>query len=67
MVKDEVWRFWKSLLSWEVEVIEWKERLLEFENNLCEVLGDLSGIRFSLFKVGFLVVMFCGRFWLMFF
>ncbi|EAQ92134.1 hypothetical protein CHGG_00369 [Chaetomium globosum CBS 148.51] len=41
--KDEVRRLRKSLSSREVEATEWKERLIELENNLREALGDLSG------------------------
>lgn len=49
--KDEVKRLRKSLSSREVEATEWKERLLELENNLREALGDLNGTRSSLLKV----------------
>lgn len=49
--KDEVRRLRKSLSSREVEATEWKERLLELENNLREALGDLNGTRSSLLKV----------------
>ncbi|EHK44137.1 hypothetical protein TRIATDRAFT_223172 [Trichoderma atroviride IMI 206040] len=48
--KDEVRRLRKSLSSREVEATEWKERLLELENNLREALGDLNGTRSSLLK-----------------
>ncbi|KAK4146659.1 uncharacterized protein C8A04DRAFT_9633 [Dichotomopilus funicola] len=48
--KDEVRRLRKSLSSREVEATEWKERLIELENNLREALGDLSGTRSSLLK-----------------
>ncbi|GJN82690.1 anucleate primary sterigmata protein B [Purpureocillium lilacinum] len=51
--KDEVRRLRKSLSSREVEATEWKERLIELENNLREALGDLNGTRSSLLKVGF--------------
>ncbi|ODA75900.1 hypothetical protein RJ55_08541 [Drechmeria coniospora] len=50
MAKDEVRRLRKSLSSREVEATEWKERLIELENNLREALGDLSGTRSSLLK-----------------
>jgi hypothetical protein len=49
--KDEARRLRKSLSSREVEATEWKERLLELENNLREALGDLNGTRSSLLKV----------------
>ncbi|KAK4222422.1 hypothetical protein QBC38DRAFT_82022 [Podospora fimiseda] len=48
--KDEVRRLRKSLSSREVEATEWKERLIELENNLREALGDLNGTRSSLLK-----------------
>ncbi|KAK3388787.1 hypothetical protein B0T20DRAFT_448433 [Sordaria brevicollis] len=48
--KDEARRLRKSLTSREVEATEWKERLLELENNLREALGDLNGTRSSLLK-----------------
>ncbi|KAI1499091.1 hypothetical protein F5X99DRAFT_391206 [Biscogniauxia marginata] len=48
--KDEVRRLRKSLTSREVEAAEWKERLMELENNLREALGDLNGTRSSLLK-----------------
>ena len=51
--KDEARRLRKSLTSREVEATEWKERLIELENNLREALGDLNGTRSSLLKVGF--------------
>lgn len=54
--KDEVRRLRKSLSSREVEATEWKERLIELENNLREALGDLNGTRSSLLKV-------CVRAW----
>ena len=50
--KDEVRRLRKSLTSREVEATEWKERLMEFENNLREALGDLNGTRSSFLRVG---------------
>lgn len=62
--KDEARRLRKSLSSREVEATEWKERLLELENNLREALGDLSGTRSSLLKVGPLAVTLRGRSWL---
>lgn len=49
--KDEARRLRKSLTSREVEATEWKERLMELENNLREALGDLNGTRSSLLKV----------------
>lgn len=51
--KDEARRLRKSLSSREVEATEWKERLIELENNLREALGDLNGTRSSLLKVSF--------------
>ncbi|KAL2127088.1 hypothetical protein VTI74DRAFT_11362 [Chaetomium olivicolor] len=48
--KDEARRLRKSLTSREVEAAEWKERLIELENNLREALGDLNGTRSSLLK-----------------
>ncbi|KAI5859832.1 hypothetical protein GGS23DRAFT_263203 [Durotheca rogersii] len=48
--KDEARRLRKSLTSREVEATEWKERLMELENNLREALGDLNGTRSSLLK-----------------
>ncbi|KAK5653501.1 hypothetical protein OQA88_8760 [Cercophora sp. LCS_1] len=48
--KDEVRRLRKNLTSREVEATEWKERLVELENNLREALGDLNGTRSSLLK-----------------
>ena len=49
--KDEVRKLRKSLSSREVEATEWKERLMEFENNLREALGDLNGTRSSFLRV----------------
>ena len=49
--QDEARRLRKSLSSREVEATEWKERLVELENNLREALGDLNGTRSSLLKV----------------
>ncbi|KAK0750484.1 hypothetical protein B0T18DRAFT_488118 [Schizothecium vesticola] len=48
--KDEVRRLRKNLTNREVEATEWKERLIELENNLREALGDLNGTRSSLLK-----------------
>lgn len=48
--KDEGRRLRKNLTSREVEAAEWKERLMELENNLREALGDLNGTRSSLLK-----------------
>lgn len=48
--KDESRRLRKSLTMREVEATEWKERLLELENNLREALGDLNGTRSSFLK-----------------
>ena len=48
--KDEARRLRKSLSSREVEATEWKERLLELENNLRQALGDLNGTRSSFVK-----------------
>ncbi|KAL8358904.1 hypothetical protein RB601_008204 [Gaeumannomyces tritici] len=48
--KDEARRLRKSLNSREREATEWKERLMELENNLREALGDLNGTRSSLLK-----------------
>lgn len=52
--KDEARRLRKNLTSREVEATEWKERLMELENNLREALGDLNGTRSSLLKVSWL-------------
>lgn len=49
--RDEVRKLRKNLSSREVEATEWKERLIELENNLRAALGDLSGTRSSLLKV----------------
>lgn len=49
--KDEVRRLRKSLSSREIEAAEWKERLMEFESNLREALGDLNGTRSSFLRV----------------
>ncbi|KAI8631426.1 hypothetical protein F5Y19DRAFT_395410 [Xylariaceae sp. FL1651] len=48
--KEEARILRKSLSSREVEATEWKERLMELENNLREALGDLNGTRSSLLK-----------------
>ena len=49
--KDEARKLRKNLTSREVEAAEWKQRLMELENNLREALGDLSGTRSSLLNV----------------
>ncbi|KAI0141904.1 hypothetical protein GGR57DRAFT_395952 [Xylariaceae sp. FL1272] len=46
--KEEVRIVRKTLSRREVEATEWKERLVELENNLREALGDLNGTRSSL-------------------
>lgn len=48
--KEEARKLRKSLVSREVEAAEWKERLVELENNLRAVLGDLTGTRSGLLK-----------------
>ncbi|CAK7210159.1 hypothetical protein SBRCBS47491_000679 [Sporothrix bragantina] len=48
--KEEARKLRKSLTSREVEATEWKERLIELENNLRAVLGDLTGTRSGLLK-----------------
>ncbi|KAI9799023.1 MAG: hypothetical protein M1825_004919 [Sarcosagium campestre] len=48
--KEEAKKLRKSLSSREVEATEWKERLIELENNLRAALGDLNGTRSSLLK-----------------
>lgn len=50
VAKDEARKLRKSLTSREVEAAEWKERLVELENNLREALGDLNGTRSSILK-----------------
>ncbi|PSR81648.1 hypothetical protein BD289DRAFT_462035 [Coniella lustricola] len=45
--KDESRKLRKNLSKQEIEAAEWKERLLELENSLREVLGDLNGTRSS--------------------
>lgn len=49
--KDEARKLRKNLSAREIEATEWKERLIELENNLREALGDLSGTRSSLLTV----------------
>lgn len=49
--KDESRKLRKNLSKQEVEAAEWKERLLELENNLREALGDLNGTRSSFLRV----------------
>lgn len=53
--KDEVRKLRKSLSSREIEAAEWKERLMEFESNLREALGDLNGTRSSFLRVRFFI------------
>ncbi|KAI1109920.1 hypothetical protein F5Y14DRAFT_430603 [Nemania sp. NC0429] len=48
--KEEARILRKSLGNREVEATQWKERLMELENNLREALGDLNGTRSSLLK-----------------
>lgn len=48
--KDEARRLRKSLGIREVEATEWKERLMELENNLRQALGDLNGTHSSFVK-----------------
>ncbi|KAH8166845.1 hypothetical protein CIB48_g1413 [Xylaria polymorpha] len=48
--KEEARILRKSLGNREVEATQWKERLIELENNLREALGDLNGTRSSLLK-----------------
>ncbi|KKY35452.1 putative anucleate primary sterigmata protein b [Diaporthe ampelina] len=48
--KDEARKLRKSLSRQETEAAEWKERLLELENNLREALGDLNGTRSSFLR-----------------
>jgi chromosome segregation ATPase len=59
--KEEARMLRKSLSRREVEATEWKERLMELENNLREALGDLNGTRSSLLKVSLLVLYFQGK------
>lgn len=49
--KDEARRLRKNLSAREIEATEWKERLIELENNLREALGDQTGTRSSLLTV----------------
>ncbi|KAI3396805.1 hypothetical protein diail_11634 [Diaporthe ilicicola] len=48
--KDEARKLRKNLSRQEIEAAEWKERLLELENNLREALGDLNGTRSSFLR-----------------
>ncbi|KUI66834.1 Anucleate primary sterigmata protein B [Cytospora mali] len=48
--RDEARKLRKNLSKQEVEAAEWKERLLELENNLREALGDLNGTRSSFLR-----------------
>ncbi|RFU34276.1 hypothetical protein B7463_g2055, partial [Scytalidium lignicola] len=48
--KDEARKLRQNLTSREIEAAEWKERLMELENNLREALGDLNGTRSSFLK-----------------
>ncbi|KAI0409222.1 hypothetical protein F4802DRAFT_240771 [Xylaria palmicola] len=48
--KEEARILRKSLGNREVEATQWKERLMELENNLREALGDLNGTRSSLLQ-----------------
>lgn len=49
--KDEIRRLRKNITSQEIATTEWKERLVELENNLREALGDINGTRSSFLKV----------------
>ncbi|KAK5630270.1 hypothetical protein RRF57_005985 [Xylaria bambusicola] len=49
--KEEARILRQSLGNREVEATQWKERLVELENNLREALGDLNGTRSSLLQV----------------
>lgn len=49
--KDEAKRLKKNLSSREAEAADWKQRLMDLENNLKEALGDLNGTRSSLLNV----------------
>lgn len=65
--KDEVRKLRKNLSKQVVEAAEWKERLLELENNLREALGDLNGTRSSFLRVSlapsnFTLVLFTNRY-----
>jgi predicted nucleic acid-binding Zn-ribbon protein len=53
--KDEARKLRKSLTSREVEVAEWKQRLMELESNLREALGDINGTRSSLLSVCYIL------------
>ncbi len=46
--REEIRRLKKALSSREIESTTWRERLMELENNLREVLGDAKGTRSSL-------------------
>lgn len=46
--KEEIRRLKKALSSREIETTTWRERLMELESNLREVLGDTNGTRSSL-------------------
>ncbi|KAI1349752.1 hypothetical protein F5Y01DRAFT_169901 [Xylaria sp. FL0043] len=48
--KEEARILRQSLGNREVEATQWKERLMELENNLREALGDLNGTRSSLLQ-----------------
>ncbi|ROV91081.1 hypothetical protein VPNG_09916 [Cytospora leucostoma] len=48
--RDEVRKLRKNLSKQEVEAAEWKERLLELENNLREALDDANGTRSSFLR-----------------
>ncbi|ERF75440.1 hypothetical protein EPUS_00233 [Endocarpon pusillum Z07020] len=46
--KEEIRRLKKALSTREIESTTWRERLMELENNLRELLGDTNGTRSSL-------------------
>ena len=46
--REEIRRLKKALSSREIESTTWRERLMELENNLRELLGDANGTRSSL-------------------
>lgn len=48
--KEESRKLRKNLSKQEIEAAEWKERLIELENNLREALGDLNGTRSSFLR-----------------
>ena len=48
VAKEEIRRLKKALSTREIESTTWRERLMELENNLREVLGDANGTRSSL-------------------